>query len=131
MHYHDKTCEGDHTLIDPSGFGFEEVDAIGMRREAEILSIQPWRAQGRAARTSPKKVNMERDTKGRVRRNSGTLSLASPKETRRNSLAKTPQCQECMSKRIRYMSGRQVRATGPVDPGFGRCLASRTTALKN
>ncbi|MBM3740839.1 MAG: DUF1592 domain-containing protein, partial [Acidobacteria bacterium] len=112
-HATNPSCATCHKLIDPIGFGLENFDAIGARRDKFQLQFAgPDRA---AARRAPMKtVELAIDPAGLV------VGLpASDFDTPQRLgavLAKSPQCQECIVKQyFRYTLGRmETPADRPV-----------------
>jgi hypothetical protein len=105
MHATNPSCATCHNLIDPIGFGLENFDAIGMRREKLKLLFYPNLTGAAARRAQPKEVELELDTKGSVA-GIANSEFNSPRQLG-EILAGSPQCQECIVKQVfRYMSGR-------------------------
>jgi hypothetical protein len=103
-HATNPTCATCHKLVDPIGFGLENFDAIGARREVfplEFKSAKPGSGRGLA----PKKVELKIDNVGNVA-GIPDSQFTSPAELGA-VLAKSAQCQECMVKQyFRYTAGR-------------------------
>ena len=103
VHLTNSTCAGCHTLMDTVGFGLEKFDAIGQRREQQVITfISDHPKKGER----PTKVSVPLDSQGTV---SGIphSDFASPKELGK-ILAAAPQCQECVVRQLfRYASGRK------------------------
>lgn len=111
-HTSNKVCASCHSLIDPIGFGLENFDAIGMRREQQKLLFYP---AGKAARrATPKQVLLDLDTHAQL------AGVANSEFTNGRQLgellARTPQCQECVVRQVfRYVAGRsETPADRPV-----------------
>lgn len=103
-HATNPTCATCHKLIDPIGFGLENFDAVGARREKFTLQFSSSRGEG-GRRFAPKTIDLALDTKGVVT-GIPNSEFSSPKELGA-VLASSPQCQECMVKQyFRYISGR-------------------------
>ena len=102
-HMVNRTCAGCHSLMDPIGFGLEKFDAIGKRREKEVLKFFPDR---RARDRTPTVVELDLDTSGKV--------VGLPNSDFRTArelgviLANSPECQACIVKQLfRYAYGRR------------------------
>jgi hypothetical protein len=91
-------------LIDPIGFGFEQFDAIGARRDKfKLLFFGDDEDGDRRARA--RTVELALDTKGYVA-GLPDSQFSSPRELGA-VLARSPQCQECLVKQyFRYTAGR-------------------------
>jgi hypothetical protein len=102
-HVINPSCAGCHKLMDPIGFGLEGFDAIGRRRDKQVILFTPDRTQ-RGKKTV--KVELPLDTTGLVAGISDS-SFNTPKELGQ-ILAKSPACQECVVKQMfRYAFGRR------------------------
>jgi len=103
IHLTSTTCAGCHTLMDTVGFGLEKFDAIGQRREKQVITfISDHPKKGER----PTRVSVPLDSHGTV---SGipNSDFASPKELGK-ILAAAPQCQECVVRQLfRYAYGRK------------------------
>ena len=103
VHLTSSTCAGCHTLMDTVGFGLEKFDAIGQRREKQVITfISDHPKKGER----PTRVSLQLDSRGTV---SGipNSDFASPKELGK-ILAAAPQCQECVVRQLfRYAYGRK------------------------
>jgi hypothetical protein len=103
VHLTNSTCAGCHTLMDTVGFGLEKFDAIGQRREKQVITfISDHPKKGER----PTRVSIPLDSHGTV---SGipNSDFASPKELGK-ILAAVPQCQECVVRQLfRYAYGRK------------------------
>jgi hypothetical protein len=101
-HVANPSCASCHKFIDPIGFGLEAFDAIGRRRDKEVLHFQA------------EQVELELDHCGTV---SGLpqSDFSSPKELGQ-ILARDPKCQRCVVKQLfRYALGRLETADdGPT-----------------
>jgi hypothetical protein len=89
--------------MDPIGLGFEKFDAIGRRREKQLIKFFPDR---RAKDQTPTIVELDLDTSGKV---SGLAnsSFRTPRELGL-ILARSVECQECIVKQLfRYAYGRR------------------------
>jgi hypothetical protein len=110
-HTVNRTCSGCHSLMDPIGLGFEKFDAIGKRREKQVIKFFPDR---RAKDQTPTVVELELDTTGKV---SGLANsdFRAPRELGL-ILAGSAECQECVVKQLfRYAYGRhETDADAPV-----------------
>jgi len=97
--------------MDPIGLGFEKFDAIGKRREKQLIKFFPDR---RAKDQTPTEVELDLDTTGKV---IGLRSsdFRAPRELGL-ILANSAECQECIVKQLfRYAYGRrETDADGPV-----------------
>ncbi|HEY1337181.1 MAG TPA: DUF1592 domain-containing protein [Bryobacteraceae bacterium] len=103
-HATNPTCATCHKLIDPIGYGLENFDAVGARRDKFTLRFTNGRGEG-ARRASAKTVDLDLDTKGFVT-GIPNSEFSSPSQLG-GILARSPQCQECMVKQyFRYISGR-------------------------
>jgi hypothetical protein len=112
-------CASCHGLIDSIGFGLENFDAIGERREKQKLLFYPNVHGAAFRRAKPKEVLLDIDTTATV---TGIANSNFTTERQLGDLlARTPQCQECIVKQVfRYMSGRIVT---PADrPAISRAL---------
>jgi hypothetical protein len=105
VHLSSPTCAGCHNLIDPIGFGLENYDAVGRRREKQSITFFPNREE---ERRNKKVVTAELDI-----RPEGIVSgisdkpFTSPRELG-ELLAESPKCQECIVRQLfRYATGRQ------------------------
>jgi hypothetical protein len=102
-HLTNSTCAGCHNLMDTVGFGLEKFDAIGQRREKQVITFisdHPKRGE------QPTRVAVALDSRGTVM-GIPNSEFASPKELGR-ILAETPQCQECVVRQLfRYAFGRK------------------------
>ena len=104
VHLANESCSGCHSLIDPIGFGFEKFDAIGQRRENQIITFRPTRGDNRDRK--PETVSLPLDTSGYVAgiRDS---EFTSP-HILGKVLASNEQCRECIVKQLfRYLAGRK------------------------
>jgi hypothetical protein len=103
VHLTNSTCAGCHTLMDTVGFGLEKFDAIGQRREKQVITfISDHPKKGER----PTRVSVPLDSHGTV---SGipNSDFASPKQLGK-ILAAAPQCQECVVRQLfRYAYGRK------------------------
>jgi hypothetical protein len=108
-HATNPTCGGCHKLVDPIGFGFEKFDAVGARREKLVLEFRGPRTKGKKAEV--KTVSLDFNTNGYVA-GIPDSQFSSPADMGA-TLAKSPQCQECIVKQyFRYSAG---RPEGPAD----------------
>jgi len=105
VHLSNPTCAGCHNLIDPIGFGLENYDAVGGRREKQSITFFPNREEERRNKQT---VTVEVDI-----RPEGIVSglsdkpFTSPRELG-ELLAESPKCQECIVRQLfRYATGRQ------------------------
>ncbi len=103
VHLTNTTCAGCHTLMDTVGFGLEKFDAIGQRREKQVIvfiSDHPKKGE------RPTRVSVPLDSHGTVA-GIPNSDFASPKELGK-ILAAAPQCQECVVRQLfRYAFGRK------------------------
>jgi hypothetical protein len=103
-------------MMDTIGFGLEKYDAIGQRREKQVITfISDHPKKGEM----PKKVSIQLESQGTV---SGipNSDFASPKDLGR-ILAQAPQCQECVVRQLfRYAYGR--KETGADRPTIQKGL---------
>jgi hypothetical protein len=103
VHMTNTTCSGCHSLMDTVGFGLEKFDAIGQRRDKQVITfISDHPKKGER----PTRVSVPLDSHGTV---SGipNSDFASPKELGK-ILAAAPQCQECLVRQLfRYAYGRK------------------------
>jgi hypothetical protein len=110
VHLTNSSCAGCHSLMDTVGFGLEKFDAIGQRREKQVITfISDHPKKGER----PTRVSVPLDSHGTV---SGLhdSAFASPKELGK-ILAGAEQCQECVVRQLfRYAYGR--RETGADRP---------------
>jgi hypothetical protein len=117
-HASNPACVSCHNLIDPIGFGFEQYDAIGVRRPRFQLQFAVPRREGSSRRGQMKTVDLDIDANGFVAglRDSNFTSPAQLGDL----LAATEQCQECVVKQyFRYVSGRlETPADRPVIRGL-------------
>ncbi len=111
LHRTNPQCAGCHSVIDPIGFGLERFDAIGKRREKELVQFVTDPNDHYA---KPKTVELDLDSSGFVQ-GLPDSQFSSPKELGR-LLAEEPQCQECIVKQLfRYALGRpETPADGPT-----------------
>jgi hypothetical protein len=106
-HLANETCARCHSLIDSIGFGLEQFDAIGKRREKESISFFPAHYD---RDTKPKVVELEIDASG-VIKGIPNSQFSSPRKLGQ-LLADMPECQNCIVKQLfRYGLGR------PETPG--------------
>ncbi len=116
VHLTNSSCAGCHSLMDTVGFGMEKFDAIGQRRENQVITfISDHPKKGEM----PTKVSLPLDSHGTV---SGLhdSDFASPKELGK-ILAAAPQCQECVVRQLfRYAYGR--KETGADRPAIQKGL---------
>ena len=118
IHLSNPTCAGCHTLVDPIGFGFERFDALGKRREKEVITIYPTFDETKTRRkTKPTEYQLPIDSKASVRGVKDS-EFTSPRELGA-ILAREPACQKCVVKQLfRYATGRFEEAEdGPVIDG--------------
>ncbi|MCC6585825.1 MAG: DUF1592 domain-containing protein [Bryobacterales bacterium] len=102
-HTFNKACTSCHSLIDPIGFTLEKFDAIGMWRDRHKLLFYPDEHE---AKKPMKEVMLDLDTNGQIA-GIPNSEFTNPRELG-ELLAKTPQCQECITKQVfRYMAGRR------------------------
>ena len=102
-HTTNRMCAGCHSMMDPIGLGFEKFDAIGKRREKQVIKFFPDR---RAKDQTPTVVELDLDTSGKV---SGLANsdFRAPRELGL-ILARSSECQECIVKQLfRYAYGRR------------------------
>jgi hypothetical protein len=96
------SCVGCHKLMDPIGFGLEGYDAIGRRRDKQVILFTPDRTQ---RDKKPVKVELPLDTRGVVE-GIPESEFTSPRQLGQ-ILARSPECQECVVKQLfRYTFGR-------------------------
>jgi hypothetical protein len=117
-HLTNSSCAGCHSLMDTVGFGLEKFDAIGQRREKQVITfISDHPKKGE----KPVKVSLPLDSHGTVQ-GLPNSDFASPKELG-EILAATPQCQECVVRQLfRYAYGR--KETGADRPTIQKGLAA-------
>jgi hypothetical protein len=110
-HTTNRICAGCHSMMDPIGLGFEKFDAIGKRREKQVIKFFPDR---KAKDQTPAVAELDLDTSGKV---SGLANsdFRAPRELGL-ILAGSAECQECIVKQLfRYAYGRrETEADGPV-----------------
>jgi Protein of unknown function (DUF1592)/Protein of unknown function (DUF1588)/Protein of unknown function (DUF1595)/Protein of unknown function (DUF1587)/Protein of unknown function (DUF1585) len=114
VHLTSSTCAGCHGMMDTVGFGLEKFDAIGQRREKQVITfISDHPKKGER----PTKVAVALDSRGTVM-GIPDSDFSSPKELGR-ILAAAPQCQECVVRQLfRYAFGRkETGADRPVIQG--------------
>ena len=104
VHLANESCSGCHSLIDPIGFGFEKFDAIGQRRENQIITFR--RSRGDDGDRKPETVSLPLDTSGYV------AGIRDSEFTEPHILGKVlasnEQCRECIVKQLfRYLAGRK------------------------
>jgi len=103
-HATNPSCATCHKLIDPIGFGLEQFDAIGAKRETFQLSFPVPRKEG-GKRGEMKTIDLDIDATGYVAGLSGS-EFRSPSRLG-EVLAESEQCQECVVKQyFRYTLGR-------------------------
>ncbi len=104
VHLANESCSGCHSLIDPIGFGFEKFDAIGQRRENQIITFR--RSRGDDGDRKPETVSLPLDTSGYV---AGIRdSEFTAPHILGKVLASNEQCRECIVKQLfRYLAGRK------------------------
>ena len=99
------SCVSCHSLIDPIGVGLEKFDAIGKRREKQLLEFIPEGARERRGEKS-KTMELPLETASSVA-GIPDSDFSSPKELGK-VLSASPVCQECVVKQLfRYALGRQ------------------------
>lgn len=105
------TCVGCHSLMDPIGFGLEGFDAIGRRRDKQLIVFMPDRHE---RNKKPVKVELPLDVQGTVQ-GLAKSDFTSPAQLGR-VLAGSAECQECVVKQMfRYAFGRrETQADRPV-----------------
>jgi len=117
-HMANATCAGCHSLMDPIGLGFEKFDAVGRRREKQLITFLP---EHHSRNQKVTRVELEVDTTGSVN-GIPNSTFHSPKELG-TILAESPVCQECIVRQLfRYAYGR--RETGS-DAALIRRAAAR------
>ncbi len=103
VHLTSKVCAGCHTMMDTVGFGLEKFDAIGQKREAQVVTFvsdHPKKGE------RPKKVSIPLDSRGTVM-GIPQSDFASPKELG-TILSHSQQCQGCVVQQLfRYAFGRK------------------------
>ena len=106
-HVDNPTCASCHRLMDPIGFGLENYDALGHRRDSEVLEFE---ATGSGRNKAPaKKVELPIDGKGEIA-GLANSAFSQPTEIGR-LLADSRACQECVVKQMfRYAFGRPESA---------------------
>jgi hypothetical protein len=111
-HLTQQACAGCHSLVDPIGFGLENYDAIGRRRDKERIVIHPTFDETKTRRkTKPTEYEVAIDGSGEVRGIAGS-AFRTARELGA-ILAKEPACQRCVVKQLfRYAVG---RPEGPAD----------------
>jgi hypothetical protein len=111
VHLNNENCSSCHALIDPIGFGFEKLDAVGRFREKQTIVFRP--ARGEQNTDGPTRVALDLDTTGHVAgiRDSEFSSVPGLGKI----LATSAQCQECVVKQLfRYAAGRHETAADRV-----------------
>jgi hypothetical protein len=105
------TCAGCHSLMDPIGFGLEGFDAIGRRRDKQLIVFMPDRHE---RNKKPVKVELPLDVQGTVQ-GLAKSDFTSPAQLG-TVLAGSAECQECVVKQMfRYAFGRrETQADRPV-----------------
>jgi hypothetical protein len=105
VHMANPTCVSCHSLIDPIGVGLEKFDAIGKRREKQLLQFIPDAVLERRSEQR-KTMELPLDTTSSVT-GIPDSDFSSPKELGK-VLSTSPACQECVVKQLfRYALGRQ------------------------
>lgn len=106
LHTENESCRGCHALIDPIGFGLENYDALGQRREKLKLTFYPEHGD----RTAPQTVELAFDARGFIA-GIPNSEFTNPAELGR-VLERTPQCQQCVVRQLfRYAAGRHETTT--------------------
>jgi hypothetical protein len=107
IHLSNPACAGCHTLIDPIGFGFEKYDAIGRRREKEVITIHPTADELVTRRkTKPTTYELPIEAAGSIR-GVHNSDFSNPAELGA-VLAREPACRRCVVKQfLRYATGRR------------------------
>ncbi len=104
-HATNPSCATCHKLIDPIGFGLENFDAVGAKREKFTLQFFKGRGDGDDKRPPMKTIDLDIDGRGYVT-GIPDSQFSSPAELG-TVLAKSSLCQECVVKQyFRYISGR-------------------------
>ena len=111
VHMSNATCAGCHSLMDTVGFGLEKFDAIGQRREKQVISFY---SDGVKHKESAPKVAVALNSQGTIA-GLPNSDFGSPKELGK-ILARAPQCQECVVRQLfRYAFGRkETSADRPI-----------------
>jgi len=106
VHLSNSACAACHSLVDTIGFGLENFDAIGRRREQQLVTIFPTYDETSAKRkTQPTEYKLDIEATGAVLglRNA---TFRSPAELGA-ILSKEPSCHKCTVKMLfRWASGR-------------------------
>ncbi len=127
IHLSNPTCAGCHMLIDPIGFGFEHYDAIGKRRENEVITIYPTADEIKTKRkVKPTEYKLDIAAAGTVRGVKDS-DFRSPRELGQ-VLAATPGCQRCIVKQLmRYATGKpeEPEDQPAIDAALERFRASQ------
>ena len=102
-HLTNTACAGCHQMMDTIGFGLEKFDAIGQKREQQVITFvsdHPKKGE------RPKKVAVPLDARGTVL-GVPRSDFTSPAELG-SILAAAPKCQECVVRQLfRYAYGRK------------------------
>jgi len=111
IHLSNAACSGCHSLVDPVGFGFEKFDAVGKRREKQLVTIFPTFDETSSKRkVQPTEYKLDIEAEGDVL-GLKNAQFTSPRQLG-EILAREPGCQKCVVKMLfRWANGR------PEQPG--------------
>jgi hypothetical protein len=107
VHMSNPSCAGCHSLMDTIGFGLEKFDAIGQRREKQVITFF---SDAVKRKESAPRVSVPLDARGTIV-GIPRSDFTSPKELGK-ILAQSPKCQECVVRQLfRYAFGRKETDT--------------------